>query len=41
MDNDRFDPVLIVCKAANLSWPRGESGDHAALGRERNVGVRT
>jgi uncharacterized protein (DUF2336 family) len=21
MDNDRFDPVLIVCKAANLSWP--------------------
>jgi uncharacterized protein (DUF2336 family) len=21
MDNDRFDPVLILCKAANLSWP--------------------
>jgi len=21
MDGDRFDPVLILCKAANLSWP--------------------
>ena len=21
MDSDRFDPVLILCKAANLSWP--------------------
>lgn len=21
MDKDRFDPVLILCKAANLSWP--------------------
>jgi hypothetical protein len=21
MESDRFDPVLILCKAANLSWP--------------------
>jgi hypothetical protein len=21
MESDRFDPVLMLCKAANLSWP--------------------
>ena len=40
MESDRFDPVLILCKAANLTLAGREDADHAAHVGQRHVGLR-